>query len=485
MTATPRRPSPRRACSERYLEKADQSQQHECNDRSGSQGLNLKPFAIRDRCDTGGVPGHSHHHHPIVVPVRTQRLLALALTPFLVATIVGLILLWPTGDADLGQRGFDASEVRASVIDVARKECADVPGQENFTCSEVTIRIEEGADSGESFTFEFTSGPKVRSIRTGDAVIVGTAPQPQAEGPPGAPPPPKYFFLDFDRRVPLLALAIVFAVVVMALSRWRGLAALAGLGVSLLVLVRFVLPAILEGSSPLPVAIVGGSTIMFLALYLAHGINAATTTAVLGTLASLFLTGLLALFFVDISVFTGAGSEEAAFLQISQQQVDLQGLLLASIIIGTLGVLDDVTVTQAAAVWELRRADPTYRVRELYRSAIRIGRDHIASTVNTLVLAYAGASLPLLILFSVSTRPLVQILNTETVAEEIVRTLVGSVGLVASVPITTALAALVVTSVHREGNDDEAGSASSPDRPTSDDDEFRIPRRERDFWDET
>ena len=218
---------------------------------------------------------------------------------------------------------------------------------------------------------------------------------------PGTPIAPKYFFLDFDRRVPRVALAIVFSLVVIALSRWRGLAALAGLAISLLILIRFVLPAILEGSDPLWVAIVGGAMIMFLALYLAHGLDAATTTAVLGTLASLLLTGLLALFFVNISIFTGAGSEEAAFLQISQQQVNLQGLLLASIIIGTLGVLDDVTVTQASAVWELQMANPGYGIAELYRAAIRIGRDHIASTVNTLVLAYAGASLPLLILFSV------------------------------------------------------------------------------------
>jgi uncharacterized membrane protein len=293
------------------------------------------------------------------------------------------------------------------------------------------------------------------------------------------PEPPPYFFVDFDRRVPLTILAVVFAVVVIALSRWRGFAALGGLAVSLLILIKFVLPAILAGSDPLSVALVGGATIMFLALYLAHGLNAATTTAVLGTLASLLLTGALALLFVNISIFTGAGSEEASFLQISQQQVNLQGLLLASIIIGTLGVLDDVTITQASAVWELHRVNPGLGARGLYRSGIRIGRDHIASTVNTLVLAYAGASLPLFILFSVSNRGLDQVLNIEIVAEEIVRTLVGSIGLVASVPITTGLAALVVT------------SASRPERTRSDPPEekdkaaaYEPPRRERDFWSE-
>jgi uncharacterized membrane protein len=246
------------------------------------------------------------------------------------------------------------------------------------------------------------------------------------------------------------------------------------------VLIRFVLPAILAGGDPLTVAIVGGAAIMFVALYLAHGINAATTTAVLGTLASLLLTGLLALLFVEISIFTGVGSEEAAFLQISQQQVNLEGLLLASIIIGTLGVLDDVTVTQASAVWELRRANPAYRLGDLYRAGIRIGRDHIASTVNTLILAYAGASLPLLILFTVSGRDLSQVLNTEIVAEEIVRTLVGSIGLVASVPITTGLAAFVVT---RTGELDRTPKPSK--RKEEDDDSFRLPKAEREWRDDS
>jgi uncharacterized membrane protein len=195
-------------------------------------------------------------------------------------------------------------------------------------------------------------------------------------------------------------------------------------------------------------------------------------------LSSLLLTGLLALFFVEISIFTGVGSEEAAFLQISQQQVNLEGLLLASVIIGTLGVLDDVTVTQASAVWELRRANPSYGIRGLYRAGIRIGRDHIASTVNTLVLAYAGASLPLLILFTVSERGLGSVLNTEIVAEEIVRTLVGSIGLVSSVPITTGLAAFVA----RKARGPRVAPTEEAEREHPD--SFRVPRAEREWREE-
>jgi uncharacterized membrane protein len=422
---------------------------------------------------------HSHHAHGnIRVPPRTRRLLLAALGPFVLATVIGLVVLWPgSGEVSLGGAGARPEEFKASVTEVIPFSCPDVPGQENFRCSTVTVELSEGAEAGETFEFNYSSAPRARAIAEGDEVIVGKGTEPQGEPVPGEPAASPYFFVDFDRRLPLLALGILFSLVVIALSRWRGLAALAGLGVSLLVLVKFVLPAILEGSEPLAVAVVGGATIMLLALYLAHGLSAATTTAVLGTLASLFLTATLALLFVEISAFTGSGSEEAAFLQISQQQVNLEGLLLASIIIGTLGVLDDVTVTQASAVWELQRANPGYGIRNLFGAGIRIGRDHIASTVNTLVLAYAGASLPLLILFSVSDRALDQVVNTEIVAEEVVRTLVGSIGLVASVPITTGLAALVVTSA---GPREKSRATKMPGEENGDE-WYRVPRAEREW----
>jgi uncharacterized membrane protein len=174
-------------------------------------------------------------------------------------------------------------------------------------------------------------------------------------------------------------------------------------------------------------------------------VNAQTTTALLGTLASLGLIGLLASLFVEAAHIVNLGTEEATFLQISASQIDLRGLILGGIIIGSLGVLNDVTVTQASAVWALRAADPAANARLLYRRAMRVGRDHIASTVDTLVLAYAGASLPLLLLFTLANRPVGDVLTGALVAEELVRSLVGSIGLVASVPLTTALSALVAT----------------------------------------
>jgi uncharacterized membrane protein len=254
----------------------------------------------------------------------------------------------------------------------------------------------------------------------------------------------RYTFADFQRSRPLLLLAALFVGAVVALGRWNGFRALGGLVLSLIVLVKFVLPSILDGNNAIAVSLVGASLVMLAALYLAHGFNDRTTTAVVGTMFSLALTGLLAFVFVRFSRITGLADEDARILQLAADQVSLEGLVLGGIIIGTLGVLDDVTVTQVSAVWELHQANPTLGVRGLYRAALRIGRDHIASTVNTLVLAYAGASLPLLILFVEVQRGLGDVLTGETVATEVVRTLVGSIGLVASVPITTILAAVVV-----------------------------------------
>jgi uncharacterized membrane protein len=231
------------------------------------------------------------------------------------------------------------------------------------------------------------------------------------------------------------------AAVIVAFGRWRGLTAIIGLGVSFALLLLFVIPAILDGEPPLLVAIVGSSAIMFAVLYLTHGVNVHTSVAILGTLASLVVTGLLGAAFTAMTKLTGFGSEETLYLSMAQGNVDMRGLLLAGIIIGALGVLDDVTVTQATTVAELAQS-PTSR-RELYRSATRVGRAHVASAVNTIVLAYAGASLPLLLLVVAGGRGVSELLTSQYLALEIVRSAVGTIGLVAAVPITTALAALV------------------------------------------
>jgi uncharacterized membrane protein len=232
--------------------------------------------------------------------------------------------------------------------------------------------------------------------------------------------------------------------------------ALVGLAASLAVVIFFVVPAILDGRSPLAVALAGGVAVMLVTIALAHGLGAKSIAAALGTAVSLALTVGLALLFTNLAHLTGFGSEEATLLSASGGNVSFKGLVVAGMVIGALGVLDDVTVSQASAVMALRRANPAQHARELYRGALEVGRDHVAATVNTLVLAYAGATLPLLLLFSVGATPFADAVNGESVAEPIVATLVGSIGLIAAVPITTALAALLASRLPAERLPDPA-----------------------------
>lgn len=412
---------------------------------------------------------HAHDGGAHVTPPAVRRRLALALAPFALATLVGLVALWPRDDVRI-DAGPVAPRYGATVTSVSEEACDDLlDGAQRFSCTQVRARLRSGPDAGDVVTFPAAATAGAPAFEPGDRILVSRS---EAEG--GAP---AYFFVDYERTLPLTILAALFAIVVVALSRWNGVAALAGLGVSLFVLVSFVLPAILAGRNPVAVAVVGSAAIMFVALYLAHGFHAGTTTAVLGTMCSLVLTGALALVFVEAAKLTGLSSEDALLLQVSAEQVNLEGLLLGGIVIGTLGVLDDVTVTQASAVWELHHANPSFGARDLYRSAVRIGRDHIASTVNTLVLAYAGAALPLLILFSLSNRPFGDVLTSEVLAVEIVRTLVGSIGLVASVPLTTGLAALVVSRGEGTGGPSRTRRAVGALRRR----DYAPPRREREW----
>jgi uncharacterized membrane protein len=251
--------------------------------------------------------------------------------------------------------------------------------------------------------------------------------------------------------------------------------ALAGIVLSMGVLLAYIFPALLDGAPPLGVALTGATVIAFGTLYLAHGVTDRTTVALLGTLASLGLTAALAVGFAAAAELSGLASEESLTLLAFAPDLDFRGLLLAAIVIGTLGVLDDVTVTQVSAVWELRAGDPGRNRRDLYRAGIRIGRDHIASTVNTLVLAYAAAALPLLLIYTQSGLAFGEVLTTETVAVEIVQTLVGSIGLVASVPLTTALACLVATRGERP---DRRAVAAPPPVERG----WRQPAAEERFW---
>lgn len=374
---------------------------------------------------------------PVAVGLATRRLLAGVAALLAVATVFGMVRLWP-GNAtrqDLRELGLGlpAEVYEADVLVVSEEPCEGTTPEQDILCSRVTVELREGPDAGRTATLEFALSADAPQLEAGDAVVLARE--------PGAPEGLEYRVLDRQRKAPLAWLALLFAATVVALGGLRGMAALAGLAATFVVLLVFVIPSILDGRSPVMVAVVGAAAIAFLALYLAHGFTSMTTVALLGTVASLALTAVLAMVFVEVAEITGLASEEATVVRIGAAQIDLAGLVLGGVVIGALGAIDDMTVTQASAVWELRATDPRMPERMLLRAGLRIGRDHVASTVNTLFLAYAGASMPLLILFVLSRQSLVNVANSEVVATEIVRTLVGSIGLVASVPITTWLAA--------------------------------------------
>ncbi|MFI8787431.1 YibE/F family protein [Streptomyces sp. NPDC055105] len=422
----------------------------------------------------GGGHGHSHSHGPAApVSKHLRKVIAAVLIPFSVAVVVGLVVLWPGGAPSHARTGvgFDRQTQQGTVTRVDKVDCRSVNAsgdtptgdtstaegrsaeqQAKGTCEKATVRVDGGKDTGHTFT-EIVQPDSPRQLHENQKVIVAYAPD--------APKELQYSVTDVNRRLPMSLLAGIFALAVVVVGRLRGVMALVALAVSFMVLTFFILPAVLQGSNPLVVAVVGASAIMLIALYMCHGPTARTSVAVLGTLVSLLLIGLLGSLFIGWAALTGNTDDSTGLIHGLYPSIDMSGLLLAGVIIGSLGVLDDVTVTQTSAVWELHQADPTMGRRGLYRAGIRIGRDHIASVVNTLVLAYAGAALPLLLLFSIAQSSVGTVANSELVAEEIVRTLVGSIGLVASVPVTTALAALVV-SADRPGS--PSAAAAGPAR---------------------
>jgi uncharacterized membrane protein len=256
-------------------------------------------------------------------------------------------------------------------------------------------------------------------------------------------------------------LAVIFALLVIVFGRLRGALSLVGLGISLALVLVFIVPAILDGQDPVWVAIFGAMAVMIATITLAHGLNAKSLSAILGTTLSLGLVAVLAVIATNATHLTGLSTEESGTLVFNEivTQSSLEGLLLAGMVIGALGVLDDVTVSQASTVIALRRANPSLGLGDLYRRAIEVGRDHVSATVNTLVLAYVGASLPVLLVLTSSEIGVSDGINFEIVAKEIVAMLVGSIGLIAAVPLTTALTAFLAVRSSPGELGDQAGHA--------------------------
>ena len=297
---------------------------------------------------------------------------------------------------------------------------------------------------GSAATVDLGPSTTAPSIAPGTPIRVSPVSLPRVGS---APQQQQWQFVNIDRHGSLIWLAAVLLLLSLLVIRLRGLLAAIGVGLSLLLLVKFLVPAILAGESALLVALVCALAVMFITLILTSGIGPQTLAAALGIGSTLLLTSLSALFAVHFAHIDGRTDELSAYLATVSPNISLQGIVLAGMVIGALGVLADIAVTQASAVMVLRRTDAELGSRELYRAAFHVGRDHLSATIHTLVLAYAGASLPLLLITRSSGVGFADALSTQDIAEPIVATLVGCIGLVCAVPLTTGLAAVLVARV--------------------------------------
>lgn len=381
---------------------------------------------------------------------RTTVVLAALLVPAALATVAALLLLWPSGDRpSTGVVALDAEYPRAEVVTSQEEVCRassedrlpDGTIPDEVRCTTVTARVLDGDAAGAEVQVWALPTLTAADLPPGTRVVLerylATDTEPEA-----------WVFHDVARTAPLAVLAAAFSVVVVAVAGLRGLRAIIGLAIAFGVVAVFMLPALLEGRDPLAVGLAGSAAIMFVVLYLAHGFSLRTTTALLGTFAGLGVTAGLGVLAANAARLNGVTSEDEYRLAQLTGQLDgsqLRGLFLCGVVLAGLGVLNDVTITQASAVWELRAVDPEATPRSLFLGGMRIGRDHIASTVYTIAFAYAGAALPVLLLLEVYQLPLSLTIGGGEFAQEIARTLVGSIGLVLAIPLTTAIAAAVVT----------------------------------------
>ncbi|MEP9384354.1 YibE/F family protein [Nocardioides sp. KR10-350] len=391
----------------------------------------------RRRADRSVGHGHSHGHShgpaPDLPINRGTRATVVALLVVLgLAVVGGLVALWP--DHDRVERLAHSLEFaapgttfpHATVVRVG-----DCPSDPISTCP-LVVKV----DDGPRVTVQVSQADAASGLGSGDRV--------QLQHRAGASGSAAYSYFRTDRGTALWLLVGLFVLVVVAVARLRGLLALVGLGVGMVVILGWMLPGLLSGHPPLLVALVGSAAILYVVLYLAHGVSLRTSAALLGTVGGLAVTALLGLASVGTAHLSGVADEGGTMLSSVTGRIDFQGLMTCTIVIAGLGVLNDVTITQASAVWELRAASPTASRARLWASAMRIGRDHIASTIYTIVFAYAGTALTTLLVVELYDRPLLDLLGTEQIAEEVVRSLVSGIGLVLAVPLTTAVAALTV-----------------------------------------
>lgn len=330
----------------------------------------------------------------------------------------------------------DSQEVlRAVVTKIISEESRDIPGTDTETIFQ-TIEAETvgGKNPGKPLTLE----NDYLKLAVGEQFfLLHTI---RSDGS-------ETFVVSDPYRLPIIWWLLgLFAISIIALGGKQGFRSLASLAGSLLVIAYVLVPLLLKGYSPIFISSVVAAIILFIAIFATHGLNKESAIAFTGTMSAVILTTILAYFATTLANLSGFGSDEAVYLNFNTRgSLDFAGLLLGGIIIGTLGVLDDIAITQTAVVRELLHTDNSLTKKDIYRKALSVGREHVGALVNTLALAYTGASLPLVLLLSQSTMPALFLVNSEIFATEIIRTVVGSIGLILTVPITTALAVMYLS----------------------------------------
>jgi uncharacterized membrane protein len=375
----------------------------------------------------------------------------------LVALVFVVPHLVPSTPAQEPTEVGDRETLTGRVVEILEEGTLDLGDDMSHPYQRLLVRVQQGSLVGEEIIVEegtINIVSEDRLFEPGDRVYVERVIGQQQD---------RFYISDPVRTGPLMLIVGLFFTLVVLVGRGKGLRAILGTVFSLLVIFAFIVPQILDGRDPVTVSVIGSIALMAVSTYLVYGWNPKAHAAVAGMMLSLVLTGVIAWLFVEWTRMTGLSAEESSYLVMEMGgDVNLRGLVLGGIIIGSLGVLDDVCVGQASAVFELVNANRELGWRELFRSSLNIGRDHIAAMVNTLLLAYVGASLPLMLVFTLYQEPIMRRINREPIAEEIVRTLVGSVGLVLAVPITGLLASLLARwVVNRERMPDQKGRGAA------------------------
>lgn len=414
---------------------------------------------------------HSHHHgdHDDVEVGGTARVVLLAsLAGVALATLIGLFTLWPDADDRPDSAPYMAdgvSRVEGEIVtigdpcpviaaDPAAGDGQQPPRELPEDCNMLEVRVLDGPDADSRQTMQVPPYLVHSDVSRGDVVDLTRMPTPEQARASGAPEA-VYGFVKVKRDFPLLAMTIIFVLVVAVVARLRGVLALVGLGLAGLVVGKFMLPALLAGGPGIAIAMVGSTVIMYIVLYLAHGPSIRTSTALAGTLIGIAITALIGMAGVRSANLAGVSDDTGERLLVHAEGLDFQALLMSAIIIAGLGVLNDVTITQSSAVWELRAAAPGMSRMGLFRSGMRIGRDHIASTIYTIVFAYTGTALALLMLLSLYDRSFLDVVSDDLISEEVVRTLASVIGLVLAVPVTTGIAAMTVSGPRGGVGEDE------------------------------